>query len=251
MLCWTCETLTHSTFRNLTDSYEGWAYRHGFLRQLHRLEKQKLIERQSSNVGDRLYRLTQAGQLCAVGGRNPDACWNRIWDGRWRLVLFDLPESHRHKRNQLRRYLRSRGFGYLQNSVWITPDPVTEQRALIAGNTVDVESLIFLEARPSAGETDSEIVAGAWDFAELNRRYSQHRSVLRHHPRQSLRNSTDANNLHRWLSTEREAWLNVMDVDPLLPSSLLPSDYLGRAIWRERLAIMTEVGHLMQRFSTQ
>ncbi|HTY85959.1 MAG TPA: PaaX family transcriptional regulator C-terminal domain-containing protein [Candidatus Acidoferrum sp.] len=251
LLCWTCETLTHSTFRNLTDSYEGWVYRNGFQRQLQRLAKQQLIERRFDNTGDRLYRLTASGQLRALGGRNPEACWNRTWDGQWRLVLFDLPESRRHKRNQLRRYLRSLCFGYLQNSVWITPDPVNEQCALLADRTVNVESLIFLNARPSAGETDAEIVAGAWDFTELNRRYAQYKNVLHRHPRRSLHNLADANNLHRWLKAEREAWLNVMNGDPLLPASLLPPDYPGRVIWRERLAIMAEASHQMRLFSSK
>jgi len=60
------------------------------------------------------------------------------------LVLFDVPEARRSTRNKLRLYLQDRGFGYLQNSVWITPDPVAEQRALLADGPVDVESLILL-----------------------------------------------------------------------------------------------------------
>ena len=45
MLLWACETFSRPTFRNLTESFEGWAYRNGFLRQLQRLEKQQWIER--------------------------------------------------------------------------------------------------------------------------------------------------------------------------------------------------------------
>jgi len=249
MLCWTCEILTRPTFRNLSDSFESWAYRNGFLRQLHRLEKQQLIERQSNDGGERVFRLTQAGRIRALGDRDPEASWNRTWDGRWRLILFDLPESCRAKRNQLRRYLRSRGFGYLQNSVWVTADSIDEQRSLLAGGPVNVESLLFLEARPAAGETDAEIVAGAWDFRELNRRYSEYRKVLHQRPRRCLPNTADAKTLHQWLRGERDAWLTVMSCDPLLPATLLPPDYVGRSIWRERLAIMTEVGKLMRSFS--
>jgi phenylacetic acid degradation operon negative regulatory protein len=249
MLLWTCETLTHSTFRNLTDSFEGWVYRNGFLRQLDRLERQQMIEQQPGNHKDRLYRLTQAGRLRALSGRDPEVKWNRFWDGRWRLVLFDVPESCRARRNQLRRYLRSQGFGYLQNSVWITPDPVNEQRALLAGGPVNVESMIFLDARPSAGETDAEIVAGAWDFTKVNQRYAQYRKVLHQHPRQQPQNPSDAKSLHNWLRAERNSWLDVMNYDPLLPATLLPTDYLGRTIWRERLKIMAETGRQMRSFS--
>jgi phenylacetic acid degradation operon negative regulatory protein len=249
MLCWTCEIITHPTFRNLTDSFEGWAYRNGFLRQLQRLEKRQMIEKQSNDNRNRLYRLTQAGRIHALGGCDPEASWNRSWDGRWRLVLFDVPESCRARRNQLRRYLKSRGFGYLQNSAWITPDPVKDQRTLLAGGLVDVESMIFLDARPSAGETDAEIVSGAWDFVEVNRRYTQYREVLRHRPRRQLNDTTGAKTLHRWLRTERDAWQSAMNYDPLLPACLLPPDYAGRVAWRERLKAMAEAGRQMRAFS--
>ena len=40
LLLWSAEKLTRPTFRNLTDSYESWAYRNGLLRQVSALEKQ-------------------------------------------------------------------------------------------------------------------------------------------------------------------------------------------------------------------
>jgi hypothetical protein len=42
VLLWSAEQLTRPSFRNLTDSYESWAYRHGFLRQIAALEKATL-----------------------------------------------------------------------------------------------------------------------------------------------------------------------------------------------------------------
>jgi phenylacetic acid degradation operon negative regulatory protein len=186
-----------------------------------------------------------------LGGRDPEAFWSRPWDGQWRLVLFDVPEARRAKRNQLRRYLHSCGFGYLQNSVWITPDPVHDQRALLAGGPIDVESMIFLDARPSAGETDTEIVSGAWDFVELNRRYAQYMEVLRIRSRRQLRSMADATVLQRWLRAEHNAWLGAMECDPLLPAYLLPPDYAGRVAWRERLKAMAEAGKQMRAFSTE
>jgi len=37
-----------------------------------------------------------------------------------------------------------------QNSVWITPDPLTEERQILGGGKIRVESLLLLEARPCA-----------------------------------------------------------------------------------------------------
>jgi len=251
MLFWTCDMLTQPTFRNLTDSFEGWAYRNGFLRQIQRLEREKWLETRSENTGDRVYRLSEAGRWYALGGRDPVKRWNRSWDGRWRLVLFDLPEAKAGVRNRLRDYLRGKGFGYLQKSVWITPDPMDDERALLSDGSIDVESLLLLEARPCAGETDAELVEGAWDFAEIRQRYTSHASVLRRFPQNRIRDSSGALGLQRWLRAERRAWQHVMAVDPLLPETLLPRDYTGHAAWRDRLGALKKAGELMRGFSPE
>jgi len=248
MLLWTSDTLSRQTWRNLTESFEGWAYRNGLLRQLQRLEKRHLLEHRPAAPGGRLLRLTEAGRLHALGGRDPVACWNRPWDGHWRLVLFDVPESHNSVRDRLRRYLQARGFGYLQNSVWITPDPVNEERALLADGPVDVGSLILLEARPCAGERDEEIVAGAWNFDDINARYAACQAVLARRPRSRVNSSTMASAFHRWFRDERETWLEATLKDPFLPKSLLPPGYIGREVWRQRLAVMSEASKQMRAF---
>ncbi len=43
-LLWSADALARPTFRNLSESFEGWAYRNGFLQQIARLEKKKLLE---------------------------------------------------------------------------------------------------------------------------------------------------------------------------------------------------------------
>ena len=92
-LLWTCDMIAQPTFRNLTDSFECWAYRNGFRQQLARLERQNLIESQGETRSDRAYRLTDKGRLQALGGRDPEERWGRHWDGKWRLVLFDYPQA--------------------------------------------------------------------------------------------------------------------------------------------------------------
>ena len=43
------------------------------------------------------------------------------WDGKWRIVIFDVPEMKRRNRSLLRMELRALGLRELQKSVWITP----------------------------------------------------------------------------------------------------------------------------------
>lgn len=233
-LLWSCDQLSRPTWRNLTDSFEGWAYRKGFLRQLHSLERAGFLEAQAREDDGRTHRLTAMGRRQALGGRDPAACWRRAWDHRWRLVLFDVPLGQDVARNRLRRYLRERGFGYLQNSVWITPHPLTGERQALAREKVNVEALLFLEARPAAGETDAEIVAGAWDFDAINERYTRYLRILAALPAGGPDREAAARSFRRWAGQEREAWWEAVALDPLLPEMLLPPGYLGKQAWEAR-----------------
>jgi DNA-binding transcriptional regulator PaaX len=250
LLLWSAEKLMWPTFRNLTDSYESWAYRNGLFRQVAMLEQQKMLERNPASPDDRLYRLTRKGWLHALGGRDPQNQWTREWDGRWRLVLFDVPSTQDSHRVRLRRYLQGKCFGYLQNSVWITPDSLDEERKILVGGQVNVESLILLEARPSAGETDAEIVTGAWDFERINSRYTRHLEILSERPRATIQNERAAKTLLRWAATEREAWLDAVRHDPLLPDRILPSGYLGRRAWQRRVEVLQDAGQQLRAYKS-
>lgn len=248
LLLWSCEALSRPTWRNLTESFEGWAYRNGFHRQLARLEESELVESKPIGATDRLYRLTEAGRVSALGGRDPDACWQRPWDGRWRLVLFDVPVGQDSVRNRLRGFLHSRGFGYLQHSVWVTPHPLSKERQLLAPGTIDVESLILLEARPCSGESDAEIVSGAWDFEDINLRYANYLEILAQRPRGTLDTEAKARTLQRWARHERQSWATALVNDPLLPECLLPASYLGRTVWKERRTVLSQAAAQLQAF---
>ena len=43
------------------------------------------------------------------------------WDGKWRLVIFDIKETKKGKRDRIRRNLVRFGFEKLQNSIWVYP----------------------------------------------------------------------------------------------------------------------------------
>ena len=45
----------------------------------------------------------------------------KVWDKKWRIVLFDIPELHRKSRDALRYRLRQLGFFEYQKSVFVHP----------------------------------------------------------------------------------------------------------------------------------
>lgn len=54
------------------------------------------------------------------------------WDGRWHVVLFDIPEKYKKARESLRLKLRELGFCQLQKSVFVHPYPCREHIDFIA-----------------------------------------------------------------------------------------------------------------------
>lgn len=43
------------------------------------------------------------------------------WDGKWRIVILDIPESRKNERDAIRYLLKKAGFVCVKNSMWISP----------------------------------------------------------------------------------------------------------------------------------
>jgi DNA-binding transcriptional regulator PaaX len=180
----------------------------------------------------RIFALTTAGQQQVWGALDPEARWARSWDRTWRLAMFDVPQARVALRTKLRRKLRELQFGWLQNSVWLSPDPVSELMRELNARKVSVESLLFIEGRPAGGENDAELVAGAWDFARLAKLHADYLKLLRQRPAAGrMAKSVDWS---AWADAESRAWQAIARVDPFLPDALLPAGYAGKAAWQAR-----------------
>ncbi len=59
----------------------------------------------------RLYQMYDKGELPRP----------RKWDGKWRIIIYDLKEERKALREKLRRTIESFGFLKLQDSVWVYP----------------------------------------------------------------------------------------------------------------------------------
>jgi len=53
------------------------------------------------------------------------------WDGKWRLVIFDIAQLKNLQRNAFRGKLKELGFHLLQKSVWINPYPCKDEIDLL------------------------------------------------------------------------------------------------------------------------
>gem|GEM_PF-364780 len=66
-------------------------------------------------------------------------------DGKWQMIIFDIPEKKKKLRDILRSTLRALGYEYLQDSVWVCPyDVEKETEKFLQENSLDEYVRIFL-----------------------------------------------------------------------------------------------------------
>ncbi|MBI3261102.1 hypothetical protein HYZ64_01875, partial [Candidatus Berkelbacteria bacterium] len=101
-------------------------------RMLRQLRRKRLVhishiaggyELQVTEQGRRRIRLIQLAELTI---EQP-----QLWDGVWRVVGFDIAETHRQARDSLRDLLKQLGFYKLQKSVWVLPWPCRDELEVI------------------------------------------------------------------------------------------------------------------------
>ncbi len=66
------------------------------------------------------------------------------WDGKWRVLIFDIPETRKSQREKVRRTLASIGFLRLQDSVWIYPYDCEELITLLKADFEIGKNLLYM-----------------------------------------------------------------------------------------------------------
>ncbi len=114
---------------------KGARFNHQAKTALGRLAAKGLITFEERN-GKRYTRVTEAGEqiLELESLREKSMQKPKRWDGRWRVVLFDIPERRRGVRNRLRLFMQEYGFVRLQDSAWIYPYDCEDLIALAKAN---------------------------------------------------------------------------------------------------------------------
>lgn len=77
-------------------------------------------------------------------GDNKELNKNKKWDGKWRVLIFDIPENRRFDRDNIRRALISIGFMRLQDSVWVYPYNCEDLISLLKADTETAEDVLYM-----------------------------------------------------------------------------------------------------------
>jgi len=226
-------------FSLVSKSYEnmyGWVpeqyKRHNFNHLVWRSIKTGYIER-IEKQGEIFIRLTSQGNKKIIRDFPLFSLQNKKWDGKWRVVIFDIEEINRSARDGLRKKLKELGFGMLQKSVFISAHNVIKDMLEFIENVGLKDVVYTFEASNLATGAVKGLVNRVWNLDVLNQKYREIIEKIEdgyltvEHDRVKMLNDENRKNKARLARTLREKYLIIALRDPFLPKELLPPDWFG------------------------
>lgn len=87
----------------------------------------------------------------------------KSWDGKWRLVNFDIEEKERKIRDRIRSQLRNWGFRLFQRSAWVSPLPLNEHIRYLK-EQIGANSKIAIIIGEFISQDPKKMVAELWEI---------------------------------------------------------------------------------------
>jgi phenylacetic acid degradation operon negative regulatory protein len=150
------------------------------------------------------------------------------WAGRWTMVIYQVPESERAVREQLRKQLAWTGFGQLSPSTWLAPHDLSREATELASDYEMARMDI-----PWCGSDDAEaardLAARCWDLDSLGRDYRTFLNTYAHLDNERGNSSKAGQQALVERTRITDDFRRFPFRDPELPHELQPEDWPGPA----------------------
>lgn len=178
---------------------------------LNRLRRLNLV--QQTVIGGAVhFRLTTSGQKQLLEKFPTLVLVGKAWDGFWRLVIFDIPESRRSERDRLRRRLLALGFGRLQDSLYLSPYDWDE--------AVFGAKVLFIEAKQKHLGAPADLAKRVWPLEQISRGYQEVIDKLT--TRFGIKDKLKRDQFYKKVY---EDYLEAVLADPQLPAELVGASW--------------------------
>lgn len=114
---------------------------------INKLLKAGFLTTSKNHKGQRVVRLTDKGKGLLLEYQLKDQILSKPkkWDGRYRVIIFDIKEYKKKTREKLRQWFNHLGLVKLQNSVWVYPYDCQEIITLLKANYKIGNEVLYLE----------------------------------------------------------------------------------------------------------
>lgn len=125
------------------------------------LKKQDLIKRSIKNH-QKCYILTDKGRrfVLKYNVEKLQLGRQKKWDGRWRIVIFDIPENKKMARDALRNKFKKLGMLQLQKSVFVYPYDCKKEIDFVSDFFGVANDILYLDAKIHEVEKDLKVFFG-------------------------------------------------------------------------------------------
>lgn len=176
--------------------------------------------------------------LTNIGVARIEEAANRIfklqpekWDGKWRMLIYTIPEEKRHLRDELRKELIWSGFGTISNSVWISPNNLLKQVNSLIDKYNIHDYIDVFQSDYKGTQGNEKLVYNCWDIDDINKQYEEFIEFY------SQKYIIDRNQIKKEEMSDAECFVErtklvhqyrkFLFIDPGLPEELLPDKWLG------------------------
>lgn len=144
---------------------------------------------------------------------------HKSWDGKWRVVGFDIEEKRRSLRENFRNILYRNGFRMVQKSLYISPLPLEREieKMLVLNKDLLQNAYIFVSDKFFI-EDEKDLIEKVFSSNLLNYQYKELLEKIDKGPK------GDTNRI-------LEEFLKISLNDPFLPKELLPKNFLRDKLW--------------------
>lgn len=196
-----------------------------------RMMKQGLL--QSEKRGNKsYYELTERGvSRINEAARRIYKLEPHEWDGKWRVVMYNIPEEKRQVRDELRKELQWSGFGNLSNGCWISPNNFEKEIHLLISKYEMEEYVQLFLSKHIGPQPDFTLVEKCWPLQEIAEKYDQFIAIYskKYIIHQSLIGSGDMSDEECFIARAKlvHEYRKFLFIDPFLPKELLPEGWSG------------------------
>lgn len=153
------------------------------------------------------------------------------WDGKWRILMYTIPEDKRQIRDELRKELYWSGFGSFSNGCWISPNNLEKEVELLI-EKYKIKPYVDFFVSDYKGPRESEsLVERSWALSEIEEKYEQfitvyskkfivHQSIIQQKEMSDAECFVERTNLVH-------EYRKFLFIDPGLPAELLPARWNG------------------------
>lgn len=93
--------------------------------------------------------------------------YQKGWDAKWRILIYDIPEREKSGRERLRHFIRQLGFGMVQRSSWISCYDYLAILGEFFNDEKISDYICIYEGKFYAGKNIDVLVEKVWNLQEL------------------------------------------------------------------------------------